>query len=559
MSHDGDLTADRRPPAASGHRRPADPAPGPAEARTGSGPAAPTAGTVSERTYRRLAGGTALLLLAALVPLDFLTGRRLVVFQGVTLVAASTFAITLAAISIVRSRGVERRWRLLLSTGLLSTLLGALYWSITWAVASRTSLRLRAEDAVYLVAPLMALVGLLSIPTGPAHRSAGQRAPPFDDDGRRVAAVVVALDGLMIVGSMFLIAWVAVLKHITESGLRGWPFAVALAYPLSEVALLVVALLLLTFRRPRNDRAMWMITAGLLFFSISESALVYLTARGPFHVEDTALYWVGTVIGPPVLALAMVILPGPASARQTGSGRVGREDLSLWAHAYLPYLPLGVASLLVVVPAARGEALQGLTLQLSIALATLVAIRQLITVAQNTRLMASLRATQRGLRYQALHDPLTGLANRVLFTSEIDQAVAAHQADGRPLVVLFCDLDDFKAVNDTLGHGAGDELLRAVAGRLRGAVRQEDLTARLGGDEFAVLMHDPSDDPRATGESTAWRIQEAMRPGFQVHGRRRDVQASIGVAVAEAGSPATSTEELLHRADQAMYAAKNRR
>ncbi|MDT3443919.1 GGDEF domain-containing protein, partial [Pseudofrankia sp. BMG5.37] len=183
----------------------------------------------------------------------------------------------------------------------------------------------------------------------------------------------------------------------------------------------------------------------------------------------------------------------------------------------------------------------------------------LITVAQNTRLMASLRATQRGLRYQALHDPLTGLANRVLFTSEIDQAVAAHQADGRPLVVLFCDLDDFKAVNDTLGHGAGDELLRAVAGRLRGAVRQEDLTARLGGDEFAVLMHDPSDDPRATGESTAWRIQEAMRPGFQVHGRRRDVQASIGVAVAEAGSPATSTEELLHRADQAMYAAKNRR
>ncbi|MDT3446874.1 GGDEF domain-containing protein, partial [Pseudofrankia sp. BMG5.37] len=541
--------------------RPAASMRAPAGTEPAHGSVARSDGTVSERTFWWLAGGTALLYVGALVPLIFLSGRPRVVFQGAAFVACSVFAVVVAGVAIVRSHGVERRWRLLLSSALLSAVGGSIDWIITWLVVDHSSVTLDAADLAYLVPPLLALFGLLSIPIRPDERPAGQRAPPLEDeDGPHAAVVVVALDSLMIVVSMFLIAWVTVLEDITASGLSGWPFALAVAIPLSGTLLIVVAVLLLTFRRPRNGRALWLVTASLVLFAVSETALIYLAARGPFAVDDTALYWIGTVLAPPLLALAMVVPLGPATRRQARPDHDrGHAELSLWAHAYLPYLPLGVASLLVVVPAARGEALQGLTLQLSIALATLVAIRQLITVAQNTRLMASLRATQRGLRYQALHDPLTGLANRVLFTSEIDQAVAAHQADGRPLVVLFCDLDDFKAVNDTLGHGAGDELLRAVAGRLRGAVRQEDLTARLGGDEFAVLMHDPSDDPRATGESTAWRIQEAMRPGFQVHGRRRDVQASIGVAVAEAGSPATSTEELLHRADQAMYAAKNRR
>ncbi|ONH32445.1 GGDEF domain-containing protein [Pseudofrankia asymbiotica] len=581
MSLDGDRADGRRSPAASADRGPAgltrnaDLAQGdhleqgahlaqdPAEAAAASAAVARVDGPVSERTYRRMVGGTALLIVAALLPLDFLTGRRLVVFQGVALVACSVFAVTLAAVAIVRSRGVERRWRLLVSSGLLSTLVGAVYWSIVWADPGRSLLRLRAEDGIYLLAPLLALIGLLTIPTTPADRSGAQRAPPLaaDDDGagRLVAAVVVALDGLVIVVSMFLIAWVAVLRHVAESGVSGWPFVVALAYPLSEVVLVVVALLLLTFRRPHNGRAMWLLTVGLLFFSISETTLVYLTVRGPFQVQDTALYWIGLVFGPPVLALGMVIPMAPARSPRVWLGRIGGEDLYLWVHAYLPYLPVGVASLLVVVPAVRGEALQGLTLQLSIVLATLVAVRQMVTVAQNTRLLASLRATQRGLRHQAQHDPLTGLANRSLFTAEVDRAVDAHRTAGRPLVVLFCDLDDFKMVNDTLGHHAGDELLRAVAGRLRGAVRQEDLTARLGGDEFAVLMRGLPDGPRAMGENTAARIQEALRPAFQVHGRRRDVQASVGVAVADTSSPVASTEELLHRADQAMYAAKNRR
>ncbi|WP_307875100.1 GGDEF domain-containing protein [Frankia nepalensis] len=513
-----------------------------------------------ERTFCWLAGATGLLLVVALAPLLFLSGRPLVVFQGATLIACSLFAVGLAGTAIMRSHGVERRWRLLLSSGLLSTLIGAIYWSFSWATAEYISLTLGTRDALYLLAPLLALLGLLRIPTRPGDRPAGQRGPPLDhEDGRHAAAVVVALDSLVILVSMFLIAWVAVLERITTSGMSGWPFVVALAYPISETMLIVVVILLMTFRRPRNGRAMGLVAASLLFFAVSEAALVHLAVRGRFEIDDTSLYWVGIVVGPPLLGLAMVVPPGSARRRPARRDRGGNEDRSLWAHAYLPYLPLGVATLFVVVPAARGDALQGLTLQLAIALATLVVIRQMLTVAQNTRLLAGLRAAQRGLRYQALHDPLTGLANRALFTSELDRAVEEHQASGRPLVVLFCDLDEFKAVNDNLGHGAGDELLRAVAGRLSGAVRQEDLIARLGGDEFAVLMRDPADDPRATGEATARRIQEAMRPPFQIHGHQRAVRVSVGVAVADAGVPVASTEDLLHRADQAMYAAKNHR
>ncbi|WP_232793868.1 MULTISPECIES: GGDEF domain-containing protein [Pseudofrankia] len=514
---------------------------------------------MSGRVFWWLAGGTALLYVGALVPLAFLGGQPRVVFQGIAFVTCSVFAAVVAGVAIVRSRGAERRWRLLLSSGLASAVGGSIDWMITWLVADRSSVTLDAADLVYLVPPLLASLGLLSIPIRPAEGSAEQRAPPLDhEEGRHAAAVVVALDSLMIVVSMFLIAWVAVLENVTASGLSGWPFALALAIPLSGMLLIVVAVLLMTFRRPCNGRSMGLVTASLVLFAVSETALIFLAAGGPFEVDDTALYWIGTVLAPPLLALAMVVPPGPARRRPARPGRGGGEDRSLLVHAYLPYLPLGVAALLVVVPAARGQALQGITLQLSIVLVTLVTIRQLITVAQNTRLMASLRATQRGLRHQALHDPLTGLANRALFTAEVDHAVDAHRASGRPLVVLFCDLDDFKTVNDTLGHGAGDELLRAVAGRLRGAVRAQDLTARLGGDEFAVLMRDPSDDPRATGDATARHIREAMSPAFQVHGQRRDLQASVGVAVADAGTPVASTEDLLHRADQAMYAAKNR-
>ena len=155
------------------------------------------------------------------------------------------------------------------------------------------------------------------------------------------------------------------------------------------------------------------------------------------------------------------------------------------------------------------------------------------------------------LRHQAFHDPLTGLPNRSLFEDRVRHAVARARRTGRPMSVLFVDLDDFKTVNDSLGHAAGDELLRQVAGRLDGWVRTADTVARLGGDEFAVLVEEPENPEEA--QVVAERIHDGLERPFQIEGHELFTRASVGIAPAESGS---TSEELMRNADTAMYAAK---
>ncbi len=153
------------------------------------------------------------------------------------------------------------------------------------------------------------------------------------------------------------------------------------------------------------------------------------------------------------------------------------------------------------------------------------------------------------LRRQATTDPLTGLLNRAAFNERLAAATALVDASATP-AVLFVDVDDFKAVNDTLGHGAGDELLLAVAARLSEGVRGEDVVARLGGDEFALLL--PGADAERLRE-VADRLLAAVRTPLDIDGHPVSVSASIGGALA---GPGCDAERLLHRADTAMYTAK---
>ena len=155
------------------------------------------------------------------------------------------------------------------------------------------------------------------------------------------------------------------------------------------------------------------------------------------------------------------------------------------------------------------------------------------------------------LRHQALHDTLTGLANRALFNDRVGHALARHARSGDAVAVLLIDLDDFKSVNDVFGHGTGDELLAEVATRLLGAVRRGDTVARLGGDEFAILL----DPPLRGGEAelVAERIVGTMSAAFELPTGGHAVGASVGIAFARADK---SPEELLRDADLAMYVAK---
>jgi diguanylate cyclase (GGDEF)-like protein len=151
------------------------------------------------------------------------------------------------------------------------------------------------------------------------------------------------------------------------------------------------------------------------------------------------------------------------------------------------------------------------------------------------------------LTTQARTDPLTGLANRARFHSALARAVTAGTAE---VAVLFVDLDDFKNVNDVLGHAAGDHVLREVADRLKAVTREGDLGARLGGDEFAVLLGDVSGEG---AEAVAERLVEALAAPVPIEGRVVLVGASVGLAYA---APGIGIEELVHHADVAMYAAK---
>jgi len=162
-----------------------------------------------------------------------------------------------------------------------------------------------------------------------------------------------------------------------------------------------------------------------------------------------------------------------------------------------------------------------------------------------------IRALERA-RFQAEHDALTGLPNRVLLFDRLSEALRDSRRRGTQVGVLFIDLDRFKPINDTHGHAAGDTVLQSIAERLKRSVRDTDSVARLGGDEFVVVLRDVEAPDHA--RQVAHEIQAALTKPIWLSGLSVRVSASIGVALGpQAGETA---EDLLHRADQAMYAAK---
>ncbi|MCL3862469.1 diguanylate cyclase domain-containing protein [Actinotalea sp. K2] len=157
---------------------------------------------------------------------------------------------------------------------------------------------------------------------------------------------------------------------------------------------------------------------------------------------------------------------------------------------------------------------------------------------------------EEALAWQAVHDPLTGLVNRAHFRERLDEALLDPRSDGTSVAVLFVDLDGFKAVNDTLGHGPGDDVLAAVAGRFAAVTPAGCTLARLGGDEFALLVRGRWCERL---EELAGRLITSLGSPVEVQGGVVQVGVSIGGTVA---GPADTTDLLLHHADQAMYRAK---
>ncbi|GAA2611878.1 bifunctional diguanylate cyclase/phosphodiesterase [Dactylosporangium fulvum] len=237
-----------------------------------------------------------------------------------------------------------------------------------------------------------------------------------------------------------------------------------------------------------------------------------------------------------MLEAVVVALAGLIQCRRAvpvTTPRAGRRPYSI-----LPYFAVAAVDLLLIV-VTFGDGSTVAVLTGATAATAAVVVRQLLAFRDNDALLGSLREHQRLLHEQATHDALTGLPNRMLFNDALESAAAA----------ILVDLDDFKAVNDTLGHPVGDSLLTEVGRRLRAAVRSGDVVARLGGDEFAVLL------PDTESEGVTARILTELTAPVQTHGHVLTVSASVGVA--ERG-PDDDAQALLRHADIAMYAAKQR-
>jgi diguanylate cyclase (GGDEF)-like protein len=218
--------------------------------------------------------------------------------------------------------------------------------------------------------------------------------------------------------------------------------------------------------------------------------------------------------------LVLLLLSSLAMAWIIG-GRIGRSIRGLAAHA------LGRGETVTVPPARLREANE---------------VGQALVKASTM-----LKEAQ----YRGLHDALTGLANRTLFTEIVDHQLAVCRRTGIPLAILYVDLDGFKAVNDTHGHATGDLLLQAATGRLKNRIRSSDLAARLGGDEFAIVLGNTN----MKGATTiADKLADSISKPYSIGPLTIEISASIGIA--EYPDSGTTSDALLRSADRSMYNVK---
>ncbi|OBI14837.1 diguanylate phosphodiesterase [Mycobacterium sp. E2327] len=436
-----------------------------------------------------------------------------IVFALCLLVTAAT-----AGYAARFSTGRRRFGWLALVIGLLGWAAGEVLWSFYYARPEiEHATHPAVAEAVLSLWPIGAMLSLALL----SHLS---RHSP-----RRLV-----LDGLIVATSLFVISWVFVLdKQLREN--TGWRLA-TLEEVFVDVVLLTTAILMLSRIRSNDLPSRSLLAGGVATIAVADLAMVFSTGVGTYHLGDVTD--LGRVAGFGVLALA-----GLASVHESATDQARTEIMSP-ALLWLPYLPLMLAAAVGLGQAVNLMAHGPMLAALGILVAAVLA-RQFIVLMENQGLLSEVAR-------EAFRDSLTGLANRAHFLHRLEQAVARQRLEGGPIAVLCLDLDNFKSVNDALGHPAGDELLVRVAGRLTGALEDAGtVVARLGGDEFAVLVEASLDQSQATAD----RVLDAFGTPIVIDGVPIDVRPSIGYTVATAASNCT-VDQLLQHADLAMYAAK---
>jgi diguanylate cyclase (GGDEF)-like protein len=449
------------------------------------------------------------------------TMRVLIVVGGL---GFPSFAAVSAGLAARRTHGRQRRAWVYMAIGLAAWTFSELVvvYHRVW-IGNVHPLYPSVANAGFLLFPVAACTAMLVLPAG----------YPGGNWFRMV------LDGAIVATALFVVAWVVVLRQAyAATEVKNSAAIVSLAYPVSEVVTVTVAVLVLARAHARWRVTVSLLTGGLTLIAASGAAYEYLFAHNNYAFDNpVGLGWsAGVVI---VGIAALTCPPEPPEAPPEPSASV-TAPVSLW----LPYLPLAIAGGLELVEfrnILKSDPAFAVVPWLVIA----VLARQFLVVAENRRLAHSVSD-------QALRDPLTNLANRVLFRDRLDHAVQLYHRDQRSVAVLSMDIDDFKVINDNLGHTAGDALLVQAAQRLLSCVRSGDTVARLGGDEFAVLIEDAGENAHLI----VYQIMEAFERPFSADGEVIFMRPTAGLAVAGLNDPDLRAAELLRHADSALASAK---
>ncbi|GAA2491108.1 hypothetical protein Ahu01nite_029410 [Winogradskya humida] len=354
--------------------------------------------------------------------------------------------------------------------------------------------------------------------------------------GRQSAGEIVriVLDAATVALAAAVFIWHYSTRQALESNDKTGVYLSLLVTLIALLAVFAVVKFVLTSRLHVDNKALRLLGVAMFVGAVGPMF------RPLFEKVDPALF--PSMVGPPfVFFLAAWAADRQRTAAGVATKRRGVIEPRRRPFSLLPYAAVAAVDTLLISVTVSDSPDEGVVVGAAVMLMALVVIRQSLAFRDNGKLLAR-------LDHGATHDGLTQLPNRVLFHARLDTALTAP--GDRPVAVALIDLDDFKEVNDTLGHEVGDQLLIGVAKRLEGCVRVEDTVARLGGDEFVVVLDDA--DP-AAADLAAERMMNALHQPIYADGHELPIRASIGIADGRTGDEASV---LLRHADIAMYAAK---
>jgi diguanylate cyclase (GGDEF)-like protein len=353
--------------------------------------------------------------------------------------------------------------------------------------------------------------------------------------GRRTAAerLRVALDAGTVMAATAVFIWHFQTRQALSADDPATLITSAFLIVLALMAVFAVAKVVLSSHTFIDRTALRLLALAMLVGSLASPL------AGP--IERHSHLFVNQLSVPVVFFIAACAAYRQEAARQvTGPGVAAVRPRSF---SVLPYAAVAAVDGLLMVTIWTDDSDARVVAGAAVLITGLVVLRQVTAFRDNHRLLDE-------LDHHATHDALTQLPNRVLFGQRLQHALIGPGSP--PISVILVDLDNFKTVNDTLGHAAGDSLLVTVASRLRDTIPATDTVARLGGDEFAILLHDPA---RSAAEAVIREIIVKLRAGVHIEDRHLIVRASFGVVD---GEPGDDPGDLLRRADIAMYEAKAR-